>query len=129
MHTTKCILIVDDDDDIREVAQLSLEMLAPWQVLTAASGSEGLIVAQTQQPDAIILDYRLPDIDAVGVLTQLRANLDTAQIPVILLTAKDRFDNGDRFDTLGVKAILAKPFDPVNLASQIADVLKWELSD
>jgi CheY-like chemotaxis protein len=124
---TKSILIVDDDDDIREIAQLTLEMLASWKVLTAASGSEGLMVAQNQQPDAIILDYRLPDTDAIGVLTQLQSNFDTAQIPVILLTAKDRFENCDRFDTLGVKAILAKPFDPVNLASQIAGILKWEL--
>jgi CheY-like chemotaxis protein len=127
LNTNKRILIVDDDDDIREVAQLSLEMLASWQVLTAASGGEGLMAAQTQQPDAIILDYRLPDTDAIAVLVRLQANLKTSQIPVILLTAKDRFEDSDRLETLGVKAILAKPFDPVNLAAQIADVLNWEL--
>jgi CheY-like chemotaxis protein len=127
LETSKRILIIDDDDDIREVAQLSLEMLAPWQVLTAASGTEGLAVVSIQQPDAIILDYQLPDLDAVGILSQIRANPSTAQIPAILLTAKDRFEESDRFDELGVKAILAKPFDPVNLAAQIAEILGWEL--
>lgn len=127
MDTVKRILIVDDDDDIREVAQLSLETLAPWQVLTAASGSQGLRVAQDGLPDAIILDYRLPDTDAVGVLTQLRADRRTASIPVILLTARDILTDSDRLEQLGVRAILSKPFDPVNLAAQIADVLNWEL--
>lgn len=125
METGKRILIVDDDDDIREVAQLSLETLAPWQILTAASGAEGLSVARQERPEAIILDYKLPDTDAIGVLSQLRSHLETASIPVILLTAKDRWD--DRLQGLGVKAVLSKPFDPVNLAAQIADALDWEL--
>ena len=57
--TNKCILIIDDEEDIREVAQLCLEAVGGWQVCTAQSGSQGLIKAQSQQPDAILLDVMM----------------------------------------------------------------------
>ncbi len=57
------ILVVDDDDEIREVVQASLEEFAGWQTITAASGIEGLHVAKTEALDAILLDISMPDMD------------------------------------------------------------------
>ena len=119
------ILVVDDEDDIREVAQLCLEMLSAWEVLTASSGSEALAKAEADQPDAILLDVMMPDMDGLATFQRLQANIATQHIPVILLTAKVQSADRQRFAELGVTAMIAKPFNPLHLASQVAEALGW----
>ena len=119
------ILIIDDEDDIREVAGLSLETVAGWDVVTANSGAQGLARAIEQQPDAILLDVMMPGMDGPTTFRELRKNPSTAHIPVILLTAKVQSNDQRRFADLGVEAVLLKPFDPLTLASQISEVLGW----
>jgi CheY-like chemotaxis protein len=119
------ILIIDDEDDIREVASLSLETVAGWEVVTAGSGLQGLARAAEFQPDAILLDVMMPGMDGPTTFRELRANPATAHIPVLLLTAKVQASDQRRFADLGVNAVLHKPFDPLTLAAQIATVLGW----
>jgi len=119
------ILIVDDEDDIREVAALSLETVAGWQVHTASSGAQGLARAIELQPDAVLLDVMMPGMDGPTTFRELRKNPATARIPVLLLTAKVQSSDQRRFADLGVEAILFKPFDPLTLATQISDALGW----
>ena len=119
------ILIIDDEDDIREVAALSLETVANWQVYTANSGAQGLARAIEHQPDAILLDVMMPGMDGPTTFRELRQNPATAHIPVLLLTAKVQSSDQRRFADLGVEAILFKPFDPLTLSTQISDVLGW----
>ena len=119
------ILIIDDEDDIREVAALSLESIAGWDVVRASSGAQGLTRAASEQPDAILLDVMMPGMDGPTTFHKLRENPATAQIPVLLLTAKVQSSDQRRFADLGVQAVLLKPFDPLTLASQIAQVLGW----
>jgi len=119
------ILIIDDEDDIREVAALSLESVAGWEVTVASSGSQGLARAIEHQPDAILLDVMMPGMDGPTTFRELRNNPATAKIPVLLLTAKVQASDQRRFADLGVDAILFKPFDPLTLSTQIADVLGW----
>lgn len=123
--TVKRILVIDDEDDIREVAQLSLETVAGWEVLTACSGSEGLTKAATEQPNAILLDVMMPDMDGLATFQKLQANSATQHIPVVLLTAKVQAADRQRFAELGVTAMIAKPFNPLNLAHQVAEILGW----
>lgn len=123
---TRRILIVDDEDDIREVAQMSLEMVAGWEVVPARSGEEGVRLAAEHQPDAILLDVMMPGMDGPATAQRLREQADTASIPVILLTAKVQPADRRRFEGAGVAGVLAKPFDPMALAGQVADVLGWE---
>ncbi len=120
------VLIVDDEDDIREVAEISLEMVAGWKVLTARSGCEGLRIAQADQPDAILLDVMMPDMDGPTTFQKLQADPAIRHIPVVLLTAKLQPADRKRFAELGVAGVLAKPFDPLELASQVAKVLRWQ---
>lgn len=120
------ILIIDDEDDIREVAALSLETVAGWEVETANSGALGLARAIEYQPDAVLLDVMMPGMDGPTTFRELRKNPATSHIPVLLLTAKVQSSDQRRFADLGVEAILFKPFDPLTLATQIADVLGWE---
>lgn len=119
------ILIIDDEDDIREVAALSLETVAGWEVAMANSGAQGLARAAEYRPDAILLDVMMPGMDGPSTFRELRRNPATAQIPVVLLTAKVQSNDQRRFADLGVEAVLFKPFDPMTLSSQIAGVLGW----
>ena len=120
------ILIIDDEDDIREVAALSLESVAGWDVVTANSGAQGVARAIEHQPDAILLDVMMPGMDGPSTFRELRKNPVTAKIPVLLLTAKVQSSDQRRFADLGVESVLFKPFDPMTLADQIAGVLGWK---
>jgi CheY-like chemotaxis protein len=125
MPTPKRVLIVDDEDDIREVAQLSLEMVAGWQVLTARSGREAIARALSDRPDAILLDVMMPDMDGPTTYQRLQENPATRGIPVVLLTAKVQAVDQRRLSELGVSGVLEKPFDPMRLAGDVARALGW----
>ena len=120
------ILIIDDEDDIREVAALSLEAIAGWQIYTASSGAEGIRVAAVEKPDAILMDVMMPEIDGPTTFGLMQQNPEVVGIPVLLLTAKVQGVDQRRFANLGVSAVLFKPFDPLTLAQQISDALGWK---
>jgi CheY-like chemotaxis protein len=122
---TKKVLVIDDEDDIREVAKISLEIMAGLDVILARTGTEGIHKAETEQPDAILLDVMLPDMDGVMTFEKLQANPTTKDIPVILLTAKVQASDQQRFANLGIKAMIAKPFKPAQLAQQLLVSLGW----
>jgi len=121
--TSKQILVIDDEDDIRQLIQTCLEIMGGWEVLTATSGNQGLFLAQSSQPDAILLDVMMPDMDGLTTFQKLQANQITKHIPVILLTARGRSNNEPLFSNLGVKGIISKPFNPQKLAVQVAAAL------
>lgn len=119
------VLLVDDEDDIREVAQVSLEYVAGWDVLPARSGMEAIRCALQDQPDAILLDVMMPDMDGPTTFQKLQADEATRNIPVILLTAKVQASDRKRFEELGVRGIISKPFDPMTLSAEISRILEW----
>jgi CheY-like chemotaxis protein len=124
--TVRRVLIVDDDDGIREVAKMSLELVAGWEVATAASGAEGLERARELRPEGILLDVMMPGMDGPATLAALRAGGDdVAATPVIFLTAKVQAAERTRFAELDVTGLIAKPFDPMQLAAQIAELFEW----
>lgn len=122
---TKRILVVDDDPDIRDVAQLALRKFARWEVTAAPSGQEGLNLAKSASPDAILLDVSMPDMDGISVFEKLQSDPATQPIPVVLLTAKVLPSDRQRFAALGVAGVITKPFDPVTLSTQVAKLLGW----
>ncbi|MGH8582876.1 MAG: response regulator [Gammaproteobacteria bacterium] len=121
----KRLLIIDDDLDICEVAKMSLEMTGGHEVVTAASCYDGIEKAKETQPDAILLDVMMPDLDGPATFRRLQQEPATRHIPVILLTAKVQAADRRRFLDLGVQGVLAKPFDPMELSNQIAALLGW----
>jgi CheY-like chemotaxis protein len=118
------LLLIDDDDDIREIAAVTFATLAGWEVLTAASGRTGVERAVRERPDAILLDVMMPEMDGPTTYGRLRADPRTATIPVVLLTAKAA-DDGDGLGALGAAGILRKPFDPFTLPAQVAALVGW----
>ncbi|WP_404784911.1 response regulator [Altericista sp. CCNU0014] len=119
----KHILIIDDEPDIREATQVCLEVSKGWSVTTANSSKEGLAMAASEQPDAILLDVMMPDVDGLATFELMRANPETQHIPVILLTAKAQPDDRRRFMELEITAVITKPYDPLTLADQIEKIL------
>jgi CheY-like chemotaxis protein len=119
------VLIVDDEDDIRELARISLERVGGLEVVVASSGEEGVAMATSEQPDAVLLDAMMPGIDGPQTLERLKANAATAQIPVVFLTGSVQEFERDRFTALGAVAILPKPFDPMTLAKDLRACLGW----
>jgi CheY-like chemotaxis protein len=118
-------LIVDDEEHVREVAAISLELTAGWDVRQAESGADAVQAAVAWQPDAILLDVMMPDLDGPSAFALLQADPRTAGTPVIFLTAKVQTADRRRYASLGVKGVLAKPFDPLTLAARISELLDW----
>jgi CheY-like chemotaxis protein len=121
----KTILLIEDEDDIREVARASLELTRDWTVHEAAAGAEGIELAVAVQPDAIVLDVMMPDMDGPTTFARLQQHERTRGIPVVLLTAKVQSADRARFEGLGVSGVIAKPFDPMTLADQLEVLLGW----
>ena len=126
MSGPRLILIVDDEDDIRELARISLERVGGLRVATASSGEDGIDMAASERPDAILLDAMMPGLDGPATLARLRANAATAEIPVVFLTGSVQAAERDRFAALGAAGFLAKPFDPMTLADQLRACVGWD---
>ncbi len=127
LMATKRILVVDNEEYIQEVAKISLETVAGWEVLTASSGLEGIKKAEIDQPDVILLDIMMPEMDGMTTLSKLQANPATQAIPVIFLTAKVQASDRLRYAQMGMTTAIAKPFNPLELAREIANALGWSL--
>ena len=121
------VLVVDDDEDMRTVIKLTLELTAGWQVVTASSGVEGLRKAADEDPDAILLDVIMPGLDGPATLKRLRAAAVTREVPVIFLTATAPLPERQQFMQLGVAGVIAKPFDHATLAIEVAAMLGWDV--
>lgn len=119
------ILIIDDEEAIQTVVQFGLKMTAGWDVMTASSGSEGILRAQAEQPDMILLDVMMPEMDGLSTFRALQQNNETRSIPVIFLTAKAQASEKRLLNDTGVNGVITKPFNALDLAEQICKVLDW----
>ena len=122
---TKSILLIDDEPRLASVIAVCLESFKEWKVQMANSGEEGLNMLASDHPDAILLDIMMPAMDGLAVFQKLQENPDTRDIPVILLTAKVQTSDRQRFAQLGVAGLIAKPFEPLKLADQVAEIVGW----
>lgn len=125
----RCVLVIDDEADIREIAKVSLQLTRGWDVVTAATGQEGVELAGKKQPDVILLDVVMPEMDGLKTLQTLKENSSTQPIPVILLTATVKVATRQQYAQLGAQAVMTKPFDPGVLAEQIESALGWTVTN
>ncbi len=120
----KKILLIDDEDDIRTVARISLETIGGFEVLLAGGGEEGLEVSARDKPDLILLDVMMPGLDGPATLKRLKRNPASADIPVVFLTAKAQQMELDQLKDMGAEGVLTKPFDPMKLPDQVRAFLR-----
>lgn len=116
------ILYVEDDDDIREVVGLALEVIAGFQVLLCGSGEEALREAVAFVPDLIVLDAMMPEMDGPATLRALRAIPSLFNVPVVFITAKVQPSEVAGFLGMGAVDVVAKPFDPMTLGASLRTI-------
>ena len=118
------ILIVDDEEDIRELISVSLMREEDYKLLEAVNGLEALQLARATRPDLIILDLMLPEMDGLTVYKNLREDARTNSIPVIMLTARGRLEEKIMGLGLGADDYMAKPFSPKELMLRVRNLLR-----
>ena len=124
MSTLSRILYVEDEPDIQTVARMALEMVGGFEVRICSSGEEALREVESFGPDMILLDVMMPGLDGPGTLEALRKMPALAETPVAFMTAKVQPTEIAHYKSLGARDVIAKPFDPMTLASQVQAI--WE---
>ena len=125
MVSVPTVLVVDDNDDIRDLAQLCLESVDGWVVLTAGSGAAAIESARAHHPDAVLLDMMMPEMDGLTTFEHLQSDESTRDIPVLLFTAKLQARDRQIWDGTAIRGTIAKPFDPMTLGDQVSRTLNW----
>jgi CheY-like chemotaxis protein len=115
----KSLLYVDDDADIREIVEMSLGLDGSLRVVSNAGGESALASMRSEQPDLVVLDVMMPGMDGPAMLQRMRADPQLQHIPVIFMTAKANSQEVARFRELSAIGVIAKPFDPMALGSQV----------
>lgn len=123
-RTLETLLYVDDDSDIREIVEMSLALDGTISVRTSSGGEHALTTMRAQRPDLVVLDVMMPGMDGPAILERMRADPELRHIPVIFMTAKANPQEVARFRGLSAIGVIAKPFDPMALGSQVRAL--WE---
>lgn len=116
------ILLVDDDDNIRMIAQMSLE--EDWEISLASSGRQALEMVKSKKPDLIMLDMMMPGMDGAETIKHLKADPDSADIPVIFMTAKIQSQELAKYIELGALGVITKPFDPMTIPDEVRKIVE-----
>lgn len=119
------VLLVDDAEDILEVARLSLELTTPWRITTLRRGAEVLERCAADPPDLVIMDVMMPELDGPSTLARLRQDPRTQGVPVVFLTARVHAADRARYQALGALGVIPKPFSALELAELICAQLGW----
>jgi CheY-like chemotaxis protein len=119
------LLLVEDDESIREIAHLSLERIGGWSVVDAANGEDALRMFTAGETfAAVLMDVMMPGLDGPTTLRRLQDDELLADTPVVFLTAKTQTVERERLNALGAAGVIAKPFDPLALADELGRLLE-----
>lgn len=111
------VLYVDDEEDLREVAQMSLELDPDFEVRCCASGTEALAELERWHPHLVLMDVMMPEMDGPATLERILARGDSP--PVVFITARAGENDAAQFRAMGADGVIAKPFDALGLAAQV----------
>ena len=112
------VLVIDDEPDVLMLCRVNLQ-LAGHEVVEASNGKAGLELARTVEPDVVVLDVMLPNVDGLTVLHELASSESTRHIPVIMLTAKTQLEDRRKAWRAGCSEYLTKPFSPIELVELV----------
>lgn len=119
---TMKVLVIDDEEDNRQIANLALTMIGGFTVIEAENGEVGLNMAITEKPDVILLDFVMPVMNGLETLKALRVNPVTEKIPVIFVSTKSLQEREKELFDAGAQGILQKPFNPTQLPEKIKSI-------
>lgn len=118
-QTLRRVLLVEDDPDIREIAEMALATVGGLDVLACGTGGEALRRVDEFDPQLAVVDVMMPGMDGPGLMAELRARPATRALPIVFMTAKVQPEEMTRWRTLGAADVIAKPFDPMGLADRL----------
>lgn len=118
------ILLADDEPDILEIARIALETVGGYEVAVCESGSEFLALLPRFNPDLVVIDALMPDVDGLQVLNEMRRIKGYADIPAVFLTGLVLDRDLRDLRASGAADIITKPFDPMALPKRIEDIWK-----
>jgi CheY-like chemotaxis protein len=118
------VLHVDDEPDIRELVEISLGLDPAFALRSCASSRDALEIVSEWSPHLILIDVMMPEMDGPAMLAHLRERRETAQIPVVFVTARSQTKELENFKALGATGVIAKPFDPITLPESVRDHLR-----
>jgi CheY-like chemotaxis protein len=116
------IACIDDDEDILRIAELTLESLGGYKVTTFMSGPAALAGLKEAAPDLVLLDMMMPKMDGRQTLEAIKSRDDLKHLPVVFMTAKIQPAERSQYGSLGAAGVVAKPFDPATLASDVETI-------
>ena len=117
------VVLAEDDPDIQLVARLALKR-AGFIVTVVSNGQEALETIRRQPPDVVLLDWMMPEVDGLETCRRLKADPQTAAIPVVFLTAKSQEAEIQRGLSLGASGYVTKPFDALTLGEQVKQIVE-----
>ena len=126
VRTAPRALVVDDDEGIRNVVDIALNLVGGFEVTEASNGEEALALVSDQNFDVIVLDVMMPGLDGPSTLRRIRQTLHGADVPVVFLTAKAQPHERRELEALGVNGVIIKPFDPMTLADDVRQLARLD---
>lgn len=121
----KLILLIDHESSVRTVLQVCLSQLGGWDVLSVSSLEAGLATLDSRQPDAILLDSPVLEMNAVPFIRKLRRHI-AKPVPILLITARAKWFSPQQLKEMGVEGAILKPFNPITLPDQVVALLNWD---
>lgn len=120
--TAPLVLLVDDESAIRTICRVNLETDG-LAVLEAVDGREALQAVRAQQPELVLLDVMMPDVDGWQVAAELGKDPATQDVPIVFLSARAAREDKARAQELGAVGYIVKPFDPIELSGYVRQVI------
>lgn len=124
MSELKKILYAEDEPDIQSIAQMALEMMGGFELKTCQNGHEAVEAFSAFDPDLLLFDVMMPEMDGPTALEQIRQLQGDKEVPVVFMTAKVQPEEVAHLKEVGATAVIAKPFDPMTLAEQLQNI--WQ---
>lgn len=120
----RTIMVVDDDQELRDITKSILEFEKTWEIMTANNGQEAVEKALKEQIDLILLDLRMPKLDGFGVIQTLKSNPKTKDILIIILSASGHNQEKEQGFSMGIEDYIAKPYQPDFLINKVKEFLR-----
>lgn len=124
MKKLKRLLYAEDETDIQIIVETIIQSMSDYELKICNNGKEVLEKVEEYQPDLIVLDVMMPEMDGLTTFNNLQANEKTKEIPIIFMTAKAQVHEVNEILKTGIIGIITKPFDPMNLITNINEI--WE---
>tara|TARA_R110000787_G_scaffold94172_4_gene196802 strand:- start:1493 stop:1867 length:375 start_codon:yes stop_codon:yes gene_type:complete len=121
------LLHVEDDADIREIAQMALDLSGEFEVVQCSSGEEALAQVESYTPDVVLLDMMMPGMTGRQTLEKMREEPALAKVPAIFMTARAQHTEIEELLQIGAADVISKPFDPMTLPDQIKQAMQKTL--